>query len=1032
VVLINAAFSRLACGVPVSYGLERALSPPQNPAVVPHFYRSSDEFLAAAQAAVAAAAPRQPVAVLVIEIDPSEAGPATESAIGAVAEVIRHTAREDDLVGRVGERLVMVLPSSTAEDGRAAGERLCASVRIHDFGEGLGRLTLSTGAAAAPEHSMSYDLVYDWAGKALRRIQAQGRDGAGAAPLPHHEALHRPLAIERFAGRVQEFAQLVGWLDDASAGQPRIVSIFGETGTGTATLAHQIESEVRLRGGLFVSVASPNLAVRRPYGVWQSLLRVTHRFPTAPDKEWQELQHLERSLRAPENPGHTGSQYRLLGELTEYVRGLASKRLLVIVLDEMQWADGTTWDALEHLITQLDTDRMMIVLAHRPDSAYEASPQKQMLARFDITRELTISRLTRDEVKQWLEAAFHRQAVAREFLAFLYRHTEGNPLFIAQLLRTLVEDGAIWFTGSRWEWSAVSELRLPAGRRALIAQRLGRFSSSTQAVLGTAAIIGREFDVGLLVGAGAGSEPAVKLAISEASTAGLLRPTYERKQGSYAFVHDEIAEVLVEMIPRMQLKQLHQRVAQSLEKRRPDRLGEIALHYDAAGEAADAYRTAQVAAKAADRVYAHASAGAYLQIAARNATTPGELAEIRVALAHIAETGGRYDEVEELCDLAVEWFDGQGDARRSLTLRRMRERARLELGQPARVTLESLAKLEAQAKAIGFDRERLAFLMMISQTHARLGDHQTASRIASECVQTASTLGDAALLADAHMRLGSALVAEAPARALDAYGRALELYEQIGDVRGQARTYSNLGIANQFDTRLDEASQAFSRAILIARAGGIPDIWGLAALNLGVLYQKLGDYDRSRELLGEALALFAAVKNSEAQLVALFNMAHVERELGLWESAAELYDATTPLAQRIGHSDIEIGATAGAGLCFLELGRLDEARQALKEVSVRVAGREGWFQSREIAEALAIRIDALENRPEEALGRFDRAVALAETADVYNAAWLTAICADSLMRIDPDHVKVSIRRYSETVQGLGYPELTRRYAALKG
>src|SRR5437868_3842053 len=94
--------------------------------------------------------------------------------------------------------------------------------------------------------------------------------------------------------------------------------------------------------------------------------------------------------------------------------------------------------------------------------------------------------------------------------------------------------------------------------------------------------------------------------------------------------------------------------------------------------------------------------------------------------------------------------------------------------------------------------------------------------------------------------------------------------------------------------------------------------------------------------------------------------------------------------------------------------------------------RDTWFQSREIAEALAIRLDALEERPGEALSRFDRALALAEAADVYNAAWLTAICAESLMRIDPDHVKVSIRRYREMVRDLGYPEMTRRYEVLSG
>src|SRR6202012_6017738 len=114
-------------------------------------------------------------------------------------------------------------------------------------------------------------------------------------------------------------------------GHPRVVSVYGETGTGTATLLRQIESEVRLRGGLFAVATSMNLDVRQPYGVWASLLKATHRFPTAPRRVWHELQHLESSLGEQADVANaTGSQYRLLGELTEYVRALATERPLGI------------------------------------------------------------------------------------------------------------------------------------------------------------------------------------------------------------------------------------------------------------------------------------------------------------------------------------------------------------------------------------------------------------------------------------------------------------------------------------------------------------------------------------------------------------------------------------------------------------------------------------------------------------------------------------------------------------------------------
>jgi tetratricopeptide (TPR) repeat protein len=998
-----------------------------------------DELAALARPVVAAATTTNPVAVVVVELDAqadaSEAGVETGPFAAALGGLIEHVLRTDDLAahadgGGVG-RFVIVASNASSDDGCALAERLCAAIRVHPTTRAR-RVTISAGSAAAPEHGSTFDAVMESAKAALGRIQSQGGDGAVAA-TPVSDFQLRPLSIDRFAGRARELDSLVQWLDEAATGQPRIVSVFGRAGVGTSTLMRQLETETRLRGGLFAMVSSPENAEYKPYGVWQAFLRSTSLFARGGQRRWAELQNLEPALGTHQaHESHTGSQYRLLSELSEYVRAITGRQLLVLVLDDMHRADATSWDALEHLVGQLDADHIMICVVQGPDPGHDGAARRRLPLAEECSRELVVSNLTRDEVKQWLEGAFHRQQIERELLAFLYRHTEGNPFFLSQMLRALTEDGDIWYGGARWEWTPVSELRLPPGRRALVARRLSRFSSSTQAVLAAAAIVGREFDVGTLSGAGAGSEAAVRLAVSEAIAAGLILPTRERRQGSYAFVHEEIADVLLGTLPRDQLAQVQLRLARWMDKRRPERAGDIALHYDAAGISQQAYNWARTAAKAAERVYAYPIAGALLQIAARNATSPGELAEVRVALAHISETGGRFDEVEELCDLAIEWFAGQGggDDKRALTLRRMRERARMELGQPARVTLDALTLLDEEAVRLRFDRERVAILLLISLTYARLGDKPTSERIAAEGVKMAEGIGDAMLLADAVTRHGNSMISDAPARAHPILSRALELYESAGDVRGQARSYMNMGVAAQFESRLEEASQAYSRALTVARAGGMPDVWGLAALNLGVLAQKRGDYDRARELFGEALGLFAAVKHSEFQLAALFNMAEVDRETGSWESAAQLYDATIPLAQRIGQADIEIGAMAGAGLCALELGRVSEARGAAAAVAERIRDRSEWFQGREVVEALAIRIAALEGDHSAALERLSAAVALAETADVYTAAWLIAAVAGVVVDPSGDTFARFVNRYADRVKKLGYAEMTRRFDAL--
>jgi diguanylate cyclase (GGDEF)-like protein len=1021
-----------------------------------HLYLDANELDAAARRAVAEAGRRiggvgaGPVAVLVAEVDRDSvktddeawSSDQVDALNKELVEMISPSIRGDDLVGRLGGRVVMILTDAGADDARVVGDRICAAVRTHRFGNGFGEAarTLSIGAAAAPDHGQSYEAVLDAALAALARIQSQGRDGAATMPPPHHDALRRPLSIDRFAGRVQELASLRQWLDEVGTGQPRVVSVSGAAGTGTATLLRQLESEVRLRGGLFASVSSPKRSLPKPYGAWRALLRATHVFQPAPEREWAELQHLEPALGEVPAVARPGSQFRLLGELAEYVRLLASDGPLVLVLEEMQWADSWSWDALEHLIGQLDGDRIMICMTFRTEASgvgggsgpHDNTWMRRASLRPELTRQITVANLTRDEVKQWLDAAFHRQAVGRDLLAFIYRQTEGNPLFIAHLLRSLVEDGYIWHNGMRWEWTPVSELRVPAGRSALIAHRLERFSASTYGVLWTAAIAGREFDIRLLVAAGAGSEPAVRLALSEALGAGLVHSTRKRKRGSFAFTHEEVAEVLIDGLPAQQRKQLHLRVAQALEKLRPDSADDIALHYDAAGEQPDAYCWGQFAAKAAERVYAFGAASSYLQLAARNATSPGELAEIRVSLAHLSETGGRFDEVEELCDLAIEWFDGQGDERRSLTLRRLRERARMELGQPALVTLEALKVLEAEAKRLGFEHESVAVLLMMSQTYGRLGDRRTSERFAAEGVAMAEQVGDTLLLADAVTRLGGAMFSESPNRAYTILERALSLYETAGDARGQARTYGNMGVVAQFESRLDVAFEAYSKAITVGRAGGIPDMWGVGAMNLGVLHQRCGDYDKAHDLFSEALGLFVAVKHSEYQLAALFNLAHAEREVGRWESATQLYETTVSLAQRIGQADIEAGATAGAGLCALELGDEGAARSAIRALRSRTKDRTDWFVGREVVEALQIRTDVGDDeRRHYAVERLARSVELAESTDMYCAAWLISSCADAVSRIDRTRVGELLHAYADRVKKLGYPEMTRRFDALE-
>jgi len=252
------------------------------------------------------------------------------------------------------------------------------------------------------------------------------------------------------------------------------------------------------------------------------------------------------------------------------------------------------------------------------------------------------------------------------------------------------------------------------------------------------------------------------------------------------------------------------------------------------------------------------------------------------------------------------------------------------------------------------------------------------------------------------------------------------LWESLGDRRGQVRCHSNLGGAYIILGDWEQAKVHLTTAISIGRTAGAPDMWGLAALNLGVVYLKGGEFERARELFGESLALFAAAKNSERQLYALYNLANLDRDRHEYNSAAELYDVTASLAQRIGHSEVEIGAIAGSGLSLLAQGKTDPAREKFESAAERMRSRKDWFQGRELVEALAVQVGVSEGNAEDSLRRFEQALEMAEGSDLYTAAWLTAACAEALYGVAKDRMRQLLETYVTRIGGLGYAEMGRK------
>lgn len=957
-----------------------------------------------------------------------------DDVLRSIANVLLVESRDGDVVGRyAGDEFVMLLSGVDVAQAAEVAERVRARVdemRIPVRGaeEGHVGVSLSIGIASAPQHGVIFESLFAAADRALYEAKRRGRNTVAVAG--DDGARGKPkLDTDRFVGRHDEVRQLVSHLEACMRGEPRVVSIVGEAGIGKTTLLRQLAPEVRLRTGAIVFGRSHEPDVRPPYGPWVEAISALHRMGAAPAREWTELRRIVPALRGPgdtSTPAVT-DKYALLDELVEYLRLSASTRPLVLVLDDMQWGDSASWDALEHVVSQLDGVRLMLCLTIRREDAERIEASRRRLSRSDRYHEIRLARLQPSHVAEWVADVLHQADPGAELPEFLYRYTEGNPLFVVQVLRALVEEGLIWYGGKRWEWSPVDQLDLPTAVEDLLARRLSRLSPSATRVLVVGAVLGRVFDVDTVQMASGVQEDELLDVIDEGIAAGVIDVIDANDGRQFAFSHRLLTDVLRRSVNPRRLQRVQRRVAEVLESRRPDALTEMAVLFDQGGVPDKAHRYALIAGERAASVYALDDAIASYRIAVRHAGNASERMDARLRLVDVARLAGRYEEGEGICDEILADDERTVSSDRRVMVGRVRLQLRVSRGEPPRTTVVSAEELLSRAKSIAATREQVEVLTILSEAHARLGDLREAEGLAREARALCETVGDGELTADTRVRLGVTLFETDPVEALAEFGAAEALYVARGNRYGQVRCLVNAGTANARLGRASSAEDAYRRAAEMAEQAHVTDLGGLAALNLGVLSLRRGDYPEARDHFSRAYRLFTRVKNEPRRLAALYNQANLARELGDAGEALGLYESASQLADELGLPDLRVGALAGAGLSALSLGMDEHAnacRRSLDETLSHLT--DSRFQGIEMVYGFLVQHDVARRDMAGAIRRFRTVMEELVSYDVYAYVWFVAECASALAVTGSSEIGVAIDRALQVSRDIQATLLARR------
>ena len=777
----------------------------------------------------------------------------------------------------------------------------------------------------------------------------------------------------RMVGRDRELAQIQERLETVLEDRElALMTVVGEAGLGKSRLLYEVDNSLELRPEpiwLFRGRAYPQTA-GQPYGLLRDMF--AWRFEIQDDDALDAAREKLRAGIAPWFGANGDEQTALLGHLlgfdyaasphiagilqdarqirdrafhaaAQYLRRVSRSNggAVALLLDDLHWADDGSLDFINYLVEVAHDVPILILCLARP-LLFERRPRwgsgQAAHARIELTP------LGKRGSRELADVLLQRLVdIPAELRNVITGGAEGNPFYMEELTKMLIDDGVIVTGGERWRVALerLVEVHVPPTLTGVLQARIDALPMEEKSALQQASVVGFVFWDEAVAAIHPPSETALP-ALSRRELVFGRETTAVDEAGEYVFKHHVLQQVTYESVLKRDRRAYHRKTADWLAGKSGTRVGEclgvIADHYERAGDTINASAYLRRAGEDAARRYANDAARDYLDralalTAGTDVATRFELILDREAVFELqgARAAQRAD-LDTLEALAEQLNDDR--CRAEAAERRIVYYGRI--GDYAE-TIRFAPRVVELARAAGLSRVALRATYDCGWALMRLGRRTEAQAHAEENIAAARAAGDRGAEAMALTLLGALLDEGGDVTGAAFHEQSLHLHQALGNRRLQCVDCFNLGETQRLFGDYEAARTWSEQGLQLARDTGARPLEGTALCGVSNALFGLGEYESAAAHAEQALAILRTTGDREFQVYALMILGHSRVELGRLDDAAGSYASALAISRELGLLDMATAPQAALASVALARGDLGQALGYVEAILGHVA-----------------------------------------------------------------------------------------------